>query len=182
MKKVFVSVLIFAVVVGVLCYFSQLNGSIRRVQTMLMGASDNIVTEQKRLNLAEIFGGNCNCQQWIDRSGNVSRSAFDASGSRIGTQVGHAGGPNGIVVEMTYLEPDADHPLGQAFDGAGHPTPLHTGPGQGNETPGDRTQRASFVSTVVEKKFLAFLRNSGNADIAQEQVAVASERNANPGV
>jgi hypothetical protein len=25
---------------------------------------------------------------------------------------------NGMLVEMTYLEPDADHRLGQAFDGA----------------------------------------------------------------
>jgi len=29
---------------------------------------------------------------------------------------------------MTYLEPDAGHPLGQAFDGDGNPMPLHTGP------------------------------------------------------
>jgi hypothetical protein len=28
-------------------------------------------------------------------------------------------------VEMTYLVPDAEHPFGQAFDGAGNPTPLH---------------------------------------------------------
>jgi hypothetical protein len=142
MKKVFVSVLIFAVVVGVLCYFSQLNGSIRRVQTMLMGASDNIVTEQKRLNLAEIFGGDCNCQQWIDRSGNVSRSAFDASGSRIGTQVGHVGGANGIIVEMTYLLPDAGHPWGQAFDGQGNTMPLHTGP----DKPVDRPEQGPLTS------------------------------------
>jgi hypothetical protein len=52
-----------------------------------------------------------NIQQWIDRFGTVSRSAFDASGKRIGTQVGHVGGPNGIVVEMTYLVSDAEHPL-----------------------------------------------------------------------
>jgi hypothetical protein len=29
---------------------------------------------------------------------------------------------------MTYLEPDAGHPLGQAFDGDGNPMPLHTRP------------------------------------------------------
>ena len=78
-------------------------------------------------NLAMIFSGNY--QQIADQFGTVSRSAFDASGRRMGTQVGHVGGPNGIVVETTYLEPDSDHPLGQAFDGAGNPLPLHTGPG-----------------------------------------------------
>jgi hypothetical protein len=30
-----------------------------------------------------------------------------------------------MVVELTYLEPDAGHPHGQAFDGAGKPMPLH---------------------------------------------------------
>jgi len=35
-----------------------------------------------------------------------------------------ADAPNGVVVEMTYLEPDAKHPLGQAFDGAGNPRPF----------------------------------------------------------
>jgi hypothetical protein len=30
-----------------------------------------------------------------------------------------------MTIEMTYLEPDAEHPRGQAFDGAGNPTPLH---------------------------------------------------------
>ena len=98
-----------------------------------------VARDQKRPDLTAIFT-NGNYQQWIDRFGTVSRSAFDASGKRIGTQVGHAGGPNGIVVEMTYLEPDADHPLGQAFDGAGDPVPLRTGP----ETP-DRNQEP-FVS------------------------------------
>ena len=78
-------------------------------------------------NLAIIFSGNY--QQIADQFGTVSRSALGASGRWIGTQVGHAGGPNGIVVETTYLEPDSDHPLGQAFDGAGNPLPLHTGPG-----------------------------------------------------
>ena len=41
---------------------------------------------------------------------------------------------------MTYLEPDAGHSLGQAFDFAGNPMPLHTGP----ETP-DRNQEP-FIS------------------------------------
>jgi len=94
---------------------------------------------ERRPNLTAIFTTG-NYQQWIDRCGTVSRSAFDASGRRIGTQVGHVGGPNGIVIEMTYLCPDAAHPLGQAFDGAGNPTPLHTGP----ETP-DRNQEP-FIS------------------------------------
>ena len=66
----------------------------------------------------------------VDQFGTVARTAFDASGKRLGTQVGtyRRGAPNGMVVEMTYLEPDADHPLGQAFDGAGNPMPMHTGP------------------------------------------------------
>jgi hypothetical protein len=98
------------------------------------------VIEQKRPNLAAIFNGNY--QQWIDRFGTVSRSAFDASGNRMGTQVGHVGGPNGIVADMTYLVPDTDHPLGQAFDGAGNPTPLHTGP----DKPTYRTQQGPLVS------------------------------------
>ena len=86
-----------------------------------------VATDQKRPDLTAIFT-NGNYQQWIDQFGTVSRTALDASGRRIGTQVGHAGGPNGIVVEMTYLEPDAEHPLGQAFDRAGNPMSLHTGP------------------------------------------------------
>jgi hypothetical protein len=76
-----------------------------------------------KVDLAAIFNGNY--QQYVDHLGNAARSAFDASGRRIGTQVGHAGGPNGMIVEMTYLEPDAEHPRGQAFDGAGKPVPLH---------------------------------------------------------
>jgi hypothetical protein len=45
----------------------------------------------------------------------------------LGTQVGtyRPGAPNGMIVEMTYLEPDAEHPRGQALDGAGKPVPLH---------------------------------------------------------
>ena len=142
--KVLVRLLIVVLVIGVLFYISQSNGGIRRVRTMMVGSSGNIVTEQKRPNLAEIFYGNCNCQQWIDQFGTVSRSAFDGSGNRIGTQMGHVGGPNGIVVEMTYLVPDADHPLGQAFDGAGNPMALHTG----LETPSDRRQRGPLAGIV----------------------------------
>jgi hypothetical protein len=140
--KVLVRLLIVVLVIGVLFYISQSNGGIRRVRTMMVGSSGNIVTEQKRPNLAEIFYGNCNCQQWIDQFGTVSRSAFDASGNRIGTQMGHVGGPRGIVVEMTYLLPDADHPLGQAFDGQGKPMRLDLGPDQ----PIDRTEQGPLVS------------------------------------
>jgi hypothetical protein len=45
----------------------------------------------------------------------------------IGTQVGtyRPSAPNGMIVEMTYLQPDAEHPRGQAFDGDGNPMPLH---------------------------------------------------------
>jgi hypothetical protein len=87
-----------------------------------------IAPDQGRPDLAAIFNGNY--QQYVDRLGNVSRTAFDASGRRIGTQVGtyRHGEPNGMVIEMTYLEPDAEHPRGQAFDGAGKPVPLHDRP------------------------------------------------------
>jgi hypothetical protein len=76
-------------------------------------------------DLEAIFGRHCRCIQVVDRFGTVSRSAFDGSGHRIGTQVGtyDPGEPNKMAVEMIYLEPDATHPRGQAFDGAGNPTP-----------------------------------------------------------
>jgi hypothetical protein len=63
----------------------------------------------------------------VDPYGNVSRTAFNASGRRIGTEVGtyRPGEPNGMTIEMTYLEPDAEHPRGQAFDDAVNPVPLH---------------------------------------------------------
>ena len=81
----------------------------------------------ERPNLAAIFNGNGNYQQIADQFGTVSRVAFDASGHRIGVQIGRydRGSPNGMSIEMTYLEPDAEHPQGRAFDGAGNPTPLH---------------------------------------------------------
>jgi hypothetical protein len=130
--KILVRLLIFFLVIGLLIYvYTGQNRS----------APVKPAIEHKRPNLVAIFA-NGSYQQWIDRFGTVSRSAFDASGNRIGTQVGHVGGPNGIVVEMTYLVPDADHPLGQAFDGAGNPTPLHTGPDQ----PIDRTGQGPLVS------------------------------------
>jgi hypothetical protein len=90
-----------------------------------------VATAGERPDLTAIFNGNY--RQYIDQFGTVARSTFDTSGKRIGVQVGtyRAGAPNGMVVQMTYLEPDAEHPLGQAFDGAGSPMPLHTGPGQG---------------------------------------------------
>jgi hypothetical protein len=77
-----------------------------------------------RPDLATIFNGNY--QQDVDRFGTVSRTAFDASGRVIGTQVGtyRPGEPNGMTIEMTYLQPDAQHPRGQAFDGAGKPIQL----------------------------------------------------------
>src|SRR5262245_46703946 len=78
-----------------------------------------------RPDLAAIF--NHNYQQVADRFGSVSRTAFDASGRVIGTQIGtyHQGAPNGMIVEMTYLKPDEEHPQGQAFDGEGKPMPLY---------------------------------------------------------
>ena len=130
--RIFV-IVIFFVVSGLMIHvYPGQNGS----------ASEKLAIEQKRPNLAAVFYGNCNCQQWIDRFGTVSLTAFDPSGKRIGTQVGHVGGPNGIVVEMTYLAADADHPLGQAFDGQGNPIPLDTGPDQ----PMDGTEQAPRVS------------------------------------
>ena len=116
-------IVILFVVIGVLAY------------TGLAGLNRNhpITAEQKQPDLTAIFNGNY--QQLIDQFGTVARAAFDGSGKRIGTQVGtySPGAPNGMVVQMTYLEPDAEHPLGQAFDGAGGPMPLHTGPGQGQD-------------------------------------------------
>jgi hypothetical protein len=98
--------------------------------------------EQKCPNLSAIFNGRCT--QYVDQFGNAARAAFDASGKRIGVQVGRYShdAPNGMVVEMTYLEPDADHPLGRAFDDAGDPMPLHTGP----DKPIARTQRGPLGS------------------------------------
>jgi hypothetical protein len=136
MRKILVR-LIFFLVLGLLTgyYIGQNHSAPVR-------APGKPVAIERRPDLAAIFT-NGNIQQWIDRFGTVSRSTFDGAGNRIGTQVGHAGGPNGILVEMTYLVPDADHPLGQAFDGAGNPMPLHTGPDK--PTP-DRTQRGPLVS------------------------------------
>jgi len=101
------------------------------------------VAVERRPDLTAIFTIG-NYQRWIDRFGTVSRSAFDASGKRIGTQIGHVGGPNGMIVEMTYLVPDADHPLGQAFDGADNPMPLLTG--RDTDKPTDRTQEGPLTS------------------------------------
>jgi YD repeat-containing protein len=87
--------------------------------------SDSVIADQARPDLGTIFNGNY--QQTIDPFGTVSRAAYDASGRLVGVQVGiyRPGAPNGMVLEMTYLEPDAEHPRGQAFDGAGNPMPLH---------------------------------------------------------
>jgi hypothetical protein len=91
--------------------------------------SDAVIADQVRPDLAAIFNGG-NYQQYVDRFGTVSRTAFDATGRRIGTQVGthRPGEPNGMVIEMTYLEPDEKHPRGQAFDDAAKPVPLHDRP------------------------------------------------------
>ena len=89
-----------------------------------MGAAS---ADQIGPDLGAIFGARCRCLQVVDQFGTVSRTAFDASGGRIGTQVGtyDPDEPNKMRVGMTYLVPDAEHPFGQAFDGAGNPTPLH---------------------------------------------------------
>ena len=86
--------------------------------------SDPAIADQ-RPDLATIFNGNY--QQIIDPSGTASRAALDGSGRLIGVQVGtyNPSAPNGMTIERTYLEPDAKHPRGQAFDGAGNPMPLH---------------------------------------------------------
>ena len=87
--------------------------------------SDPVIADQARLDLGTIFNGNN--QQTIDPFGTVSRAAFDGAGRLIGVQIGTyaPGEPSGMTIEMTYLEPDAEHPQGQAFDGAGKPMPLH---------------------------------------------------------
>jgi YD repeat-containing protein len=79
--------------------------------------------DQEHPDLGAIFNGNY--QQIIDPFGTVSRAAFDGSGRLIGVQIGtyDRSKPNGMTIEMTYLEPDAKHPRGQAFDGAGNPAP-----------------------------------------------------------
>ena len=76
-------------------------------------------------DLQAIFRGDYH--QQIDQFGTVSRTAFDESGRVIGIQIGtyRPGDPKGMTIEMTYLEPDAKHPRGQAFDGAGNPMPVH---------------------------------------------------------
>jgi hypothetical protein len=111
-----VRLLIFFLVLGLMVYFYAGPKHSAPVKPAIGrgAASLGVPPKQKRPDLAAIFTTG-NYQQWIDRFGTVSRSAFDASGKRIGTQVGHVGGPNGIVVEMTYLVPEAGHPLGQAF-------------------------------------------------------------------
>jgi hypothetical protein len=116
--KLLVRLLVLFLVIELLVYYTALNGS----------APVKPAIEHKRPELAAIF--NSNYSQYIDQFGTVARAAFDASGKRIGTQVGtyRRGAPNGIVVEMTYLQPDSEHPLGQAFDGAGNLMPLQHWP------------------------------------------------------
>jgi hypothetical protein len=131
--KIFLRLSSFFVVIGLLVYYAGLNYS----------APVKPVIGQKRPDLTAIFTKG-NYTQYADQFGTVARAAFDASGKRIGVQVGKYShdAPNGMVVEMTYLEPDAEHPLGQAFDGAGNPMPLHTGP----DKPTEQTQRGPRVS------------------------------------
>ena len=114
-----VKVSIFSLlVVGVLVYFGQHQSEPLKS-----------TIEQKRPDLTAIFTKG-NYTQYADQFGTVARAAFNAAGKRIGVQVGKYShdAPNGMVVEMTYLEPDAEHLFGQAFDSAGNPRPLSTGP------------------------------------------------------
>ena len=138
MKPV-VRLLSFFLAIGFLVWYGGVN----------RGEPVKSVIEQKSPNLAAIFNSS-NYTQYIDQFGTVARSVFDASGKRIGTQLGtyRHGAPNGMVVERTYLEPDAEHPLGQAFDGAGNPMPLDTGP----DTASDRTQQGRLISASGSPK------------------------------
>ena len=117
--KLLVRLLIVFFVIGFLVHYAGLNRS-QPVEPVI---------EQKRPDLMAIFN-NGNYRQYIDQFGTVARAAFDASGKRTGVQVGayRPDVPNGMLLEMTYLEPDAEHPLGQVFDGAGNPMPVNTGP------------------------------------------------------
>jgi hypothetical protein len=87
--------------------------------------SDTVIADQESPDLATMFDRNYH--QAMDQFGTVSRTAYDASGRVIGVQIGtyRPGEPNRMTIEMTYLEPDAEHPRGQSFDGAGKPMPLH---------------------------------------------------------
>ena len=118
--KILVRFLIFFLVIAGLTLFYASKNRSAPVRTPIPGVA-------QRLD-SSIFNGNYT--QYTDQFGNAARAAFDVSGRRIGVQVGKYSheAPNGMVVEMTYLEPDADHPLGQAFDAAGNPKPLNTGP------------------------------------------------------
>src|SRR4029077_20713274 len=113
--------LIFSLVIGFLVCYAGYAG-VNRSQ------APKPVIEQKHPDLTAIF--NSNYSQYIDQLGTIACAAFDGSGKRIGIQGGtcRPGAPSGMLIEMTYLDPDAEHPLGQAFDGAGNPLPLHTGP------------------------------------------------------
>ena len=86
-----------------------------------------VIADQRPADLNAIFNGNYHINQTVDFWNNVSRTAIDESGHVIGTQVGtyDRSKPNGMTVELTYLQPDATHPRGQAFDGDGNPSPLH---------------------------------------------------------
>jgi hypothetical protein len=91
--------------------------------------SQRAIADQLPPDLTAIFTKG-NYSQHIDQFGTVARTAFDASGKRIGTQTGtyRTDAPNGMLAETTYLEPDPEHPLGQAFESAGNPMPFHLVP------------------------------------------------------
>jgi hypothetical protein len=98
-------------------------GTILAVGVLMPG--DSVIAHEGRPDLETIFSRNYH--QEIDQFGTVSRTAYDASGRVIGVQIGtyRPGDPKGMTIEMTYLEPDAEHPRGQAFDGTGNPRELH---------------------------------------------------------
>lgn len=89
------------------------------LQVPIANGGNSVVVD--RPNFEAIFNGKF--RQVIDRFGTVCRIAYDTSGRVIGVEVGRYDPnlPNHMSVETIYLEPDATHPQGQAFDGAGHP-------------------------------------------------------------
>jgi hypothetical protein len=74
-------------------------------------------TDQERPDLNAIFNGNYHIYQTVDFWNNVCRTAIDESGDVIGSQFDtyDRSEPNGMTVELTYLQPDAAHPQGRAL-------------------------------------------------------------------
>jgi hypothetical protein len=116
--------LIFALPIAVVVYASLPRGEL----------VNTVIPDQRRPDLAAMFNGRYT--QYVDHFGNAARAAFDASGNRLGVQVGKYShdAPNEMIVEMVYLEPDTDHSLGQVFDAAGNPMGVQTGPGNGRSS------------------------------------------------